>query len=135
MKRQRWSPSRVRRPFKHGKEELEMFVFFDYCKLRSGQHPAYDLAWHVPNEGKASIQRRASLKRAGLKKGVPDISVPYPNGKYGGLYIEMKVKPNKPSPEQLQLIEALNRVGNYAAVCWSAEDALVLLERYIAGKL
>ncbi|MGL5336153.1 MAG: VRR-NUC domain-containing protein [Enterovibrio sp.] len=122
------------RTYKHGREELEMFAFFDYCRLRMPHHPAYALAWHVPNENRSSIQRRASLARAGLKKGAPDITVPYPSGKYGGLYIEMKVKPNKPSPEQLALIAALNKAGNFACVCWNAEEAILTLETYLALK-
>jgi hypothetical protein len=126
---------KVRKPFKHGPEELEMFAFFDACKLLSHVHPAYALAWHVPNERKASIKRRVSMARAGVKKGVPDITVPVPNKRYAGLYIEMKVKPNRPSPEQLELIEALKRAGNYALVCYSAEEALKVLQNYITNQI
>jgi hypothetical protein len=57
-----------------------------------------------------------------------------PRGKYAALYIEMKVKPNKPSPEQIQLIAELNAVGNYAVVCWSADEAIQTLLNYMAGK-
>lgn len=126
---------RQRKPFKHGPEELEMFAFFDACKMLSHVHPAYALAWHVPNERKASIRRRVSLARAGVKKGVPDITVPVPNKKYGGLYIEMKVKPNRPSPEQLNLIEQLKLAGNFALVCYSASDAIEVVKRYIQNQL
>lgn len=126
---------RQRAPFKHGPEELEMFAFFDACKLLAHVHPAYALAWHVPNERKASIRRRVSLARAGVKKGVPDITIPVPNKRYAGLYIEMKVKPNKPSPEQLDLIEQLKRAGNYALVCYSANEALDVLGKFIKNEL
>ena len=112
-----------------------MIAFFDYCRLLSHRHPAYHLAWHVPNERKASVQRRVTMARAGVKKGVPDISVPVPNKTHHGLYIELKIKPNKPSPEQLKIIDELNKVGNYACVCWSAEEAIATLEAYLADKL
>ena len=124
-----------RQPFKHGPEELEMFAFFDACKVLAHVHPAYALAWHVPNERKASIRRRVSMARAGVKKGVPDITIPVPNKHHAGLYIEMKVKPNKPSPEQLELIAALKKAGNYALVCYSAEEALGVLGRYIKNEI
>jgi len=75
------------------------------------------------------------MARAGVKKGVPDISVPVPNKTHHGLYIELKIKPNKPSPEQLKIIDELNKVGNYACVCWSAEEAIATLEAYLADKL
>jgi len=128
------STGKFRRPFRHGPEELEMIAFFDYCRAMAHLAPEFALAFHVPNESKSSIPRRKTLKRAGLKKGVPDICVPVPRGKYAALYIEMKVKPNKPSPEQIQLIAELNAVGNYAVVCWSADEAIQTLLNYMAGK-
>ena len=121
--------------FKHGPEELEMFAFFDYCRYMESQNPAYALAFHFPNEGKASIPRRVALQRAGLKKGIPDIVVPVANVKYSGLYIEMKIKPNKPSPEQIILLKQLNAVGNYAVLCWSAQDAIEIINKYVSNKL
>jgi len=99
------------------------------------QHPAYRLAFHVPNERRASIPRRVALKRAGVRKGIPDIVVPVPNDKYGALYIEMKVKPNKASPEQMAIIRHLNAMGNYAVLCWSASEAIEILQKYLANKL
>jgi hypothetical protein len=121
--------------FKHGPEELEMFAFFDFCRIMESQHPAYGMAFHVPNERKASIQRRVALKRAGVRKGIPDIVVPVPNDKYASLYIEMKVKPNKASPEQMAVLRHLNAVGNYAVLCWSANDAIEIVKKYLANKL
>lgn len=127
--------AKFRKTFRHGPEELQMFAFFDYCRAKAAHDPGYALAFHIPNESKASIPRRQSLKRAGLKKGVPDICVPVSSGEFHALYIEMKVKPNRPSPEQIQLIDELNKVGNYACLCWSAEEAIDILDLYLAGKI
>jgi hypothetical protein len=99
------------------------------------QNPAYALAFHVPNERRASIPRRVALKRAGVRKGIPDIVVPVSNDKYSGLYIEMKVKPNKASPEQMAILRQLNSVGNYAVLCWSAQDAIEIINKYVSNKL
>lgn len=123
-----------KRTFRHGPEEAQMITFFDYCRANSFRHAAFSLAFHVPNERKASIARRITLKRAGVKKGVPDICVPHPCGPYAALFIEMKVKPNRPSPEQLALIDELNAAGNYAVLCWSATDAIAVIEEYIANR-
>ena len=112
-----------------------MFAFFDYCRCMESQSPAYALAFHVPNERRASIPRRVALKRAGVRKGIPDIVVPVSNDKYSGLYIEMKVKPNKASPEQMAILRQLNSVGNYAVHCWSAQDAIEIINKYVANKL
>ena len=110
-------------------------MFFDYCNCMIRQHPAYSVAYHIPNEGRCSVQRRVALKRAGLRKGMPDICVPVGCGKYHALYIEMKIKPNKPSPEQLEIIKLLNANGNYACICWSGDEAVKVLQNYIAEKL
>lgn len=126
----RFTKPRQRRP-----EEEQQTLFFDYCRAKSHAHPAYAMAFAIPNERKASIQRRIAMKRAGLTKGIPDICVPVANDKYNALFIEMKVKPNKPSPEQKEIMKALCSVGNYAVLCWSADEAIEILDKYIADKL
>lgn len=126
------------RKFRQGKEEAEQILFFDYCRIMQHSRPQvkhYTLAFHIPNERKCSIARRVAMKRAGVRRGVPDICVPLPNDKYHSLYIEMKVKPNKPSPEQHEYLKQLNAAGAYAAICWSGKEAIELLEKYIAQKL
>ena len=112
-----------------------MIAFFDYCRAMAHTDLCYALAFHIPNESKASIPRRQTLKRAGLRKGMPDICVPVPRGDFAALYIEMKVKPNKPSDEQIELITHLNFAGNYGQVCWSANEAIDVLDNYVAGAL
>jgi len=120
----------VRRP-----EEQEQTAFFDYCRAMAHSHNGYALAFAIPNERKASIQRRMAMKRAGLTKGIPDICVPVANDKFNALYIEMKVKPNKASPEQMDILRKLNAVGNYAVICWSADEAIEIITKYIQNKL
>lgn len=121
--------------FRHGPEELEMITFFDYARAVSHSHPAWRMAYHIPNERKASIQRRMTMARAGVKKGIPDICVPVANDKYHALYIEMKVKPNKPSDAQREVLKELAAVGNYTCICWSATEAIEMVEKYIKNKL
>lgn len=120
-----------------GPEEQQQTLFFDYCRemARVKDHPAYSLTFHIGNERKASIQRRMAMKRAGVRKGVPDICVPVANSKFNCLFIEMKVKPNKLSPEQAEFLRHLNACGNYAVVAWSGEEAIDILEKYINNRL
>ena len=57
----------------------------------------------------------------GLPKGFSDL-LAVRNGK--AYFIEVKVKPNKPSKEQLAFIETItNRYGCAAGVAYSVEDA------------
>ena len=59
----------------------------------------------------------------GLPKGHADI-VFYkpPNG--AAYFIECKVKPNKATPEQLAFIEKMQKIGCYAGVAYSVDEAL-----------
>lgn len=130
--------SRIVKPrpaYRQGAEEREQTLFFDYVRLKSLQDERLHTIYHIPNEGKASIQRRLALARAGLKKGIPDVCCPFPNAKHHALYIEMKVKPNKPSVAQKEMLEHLNKSGNLAVVCWSGSEAIQTLERYVADEI
>ena len=44
--------------------------------------------FHVPNEGKRSIFMHNKMKQMGLKAGVPDFIIEYPQAKL--IYIELK---------------------------------------------
>lgn len=121
--------------YKHGPEELEMFAFFDYVRLLELQDPRLKLCFHCPNERKSSIQRRMSMNKAGVRKGIPDIIFPVPNQRYSGLFIEMKVKPNRASVEQMAILKHLNELGAFAILCWSATEAINILDKYLQNQL
>ena len=87
--------------------------------------------YHIPNEGKRSAATGARMKQAGLKSGVPDVCLPTAHGGYIGLYIEMKIKPNKPTENQKQWLRALREAGHMVAVCYSWDEARKLIEDYL----
>lgn len=87
--------------------------------------------YHVPNEGKRSKAVGARLKQSGLKAGVPDVCLPVAHGPYIGLYIELKVKPNKPTDNQKRWLRALRSAGHCTAVCYGWEEAKNLIEDYL----
>ena len=111
-------------------EEQDMFVVFDWQRM----HPKLDrLIWHNCNEGKRSPVTGRRLKRAGLKRGVPDITCAIPAHGFHGFYIEMKVGSNKPSVEQKEMMRDLFSMGYKVMVCYSAEEAIRELRDYITG--
>ena len=71
-------------------EAQEQKALFAWAELSMGKYPELRWMYHITNEGKRSKAHGAELVRQGLKKGVPDICLPVPKGKYHGLYIEMK---------------------------------------------
>jgi hypothetical protein len=89
---------------------------------------------HVPNEGKHKVQYRVKQKRLGVKSGVPDILIfdsppKYPNIK--GLAIELKRKRGgKVSEEQEEWLDALEKRGWAAMVCYGVDGVLDALRFY-----
>ena len=114
------------------KEENEQIILFSWAAYAQERYPELKLMYHVPNEGKRSRLAGARLKEAGLKSGVPDVCLPTAHGGYIGLYIEMKVKPNKPTENQKQWLRALRCAGHLTTVCYSFEEAKKLIEDYIS---
>ena len=99
-------------------EAQEQEALFCWARLSIAKYPELALMYHIPNEGKRSVVNGAALKRQGLKKGVPDICLPVPRGKYHGMYIEMKRIDGKPTAEQKDFINELAKQG-YA--CYVAD--------------
>lgn len=87
--------------------------------------------YHIPNEGKRSKATGGRLKAQGLKSGVPDVCLPTAHGGYIGLYIEMKVKPNRPTENQKKWLRTLRAVGHLTAVAYDWEEAKNLIEDYL----
>lgn len=88
--------------------------------------------WHNPNEGKRSYYTGKTLVRAGLRKGVPDLTIPRARGKYHGLYIEMKYGRNKLTAEQEHWLADLSRNGYAVKVAYSAEEAIQAIKKYMS---
>lgn len=78
----------------------------------------------------------ANLKKAGLKKGVPDLCLPVARGHYNALYIEMKKNRNcRPSADQIEWQIGLNAEGNRAVVCYSADEAIQTIKDYLNERI
>ena len=110
-------------------ERDEQIALFDWAQYRTDLR----LLHHIPNEGRRSIQYAMSLKRQGMKPGVPDICLPVARGKYHGLYIELKVKGGRLSPEQREWQRDLLEEGYCAAVCYGFEQAKQTIDWYMKG--
>lgn len=89
------------------------------------------MMFHIPNGGQRAITTAKRLKAEGVKAGVPDICLPVPKGKYHGLFIEMKVKGNKPTENQELWLAALKEQGYYTAVCFGLESAIDVILNYL----
>lgn len=114
-------------------EISEQQAVIEWCRWNTGRYPELRAIYHIPNEGKRSRLNGAILKAAGLRKGVPDLCLPCARGGYHALYIEMKKdSKSKPTKDQLEWIDLLYSLGNYATVCYSADDAINVIKGYLS---
>lgn len=105
-------------------EHDEQAAVVAYCELMG--YPVYA----VPNAGKRSPAAARHMREEGLRPGVPDLCVPMARGPYHSLYIEMKHGKGKPTEEQVEWIHRLRGEGMCAYVCYGAESAIALIDRY-----
>jgi len=107
-------------------EHDEQVAVIEYCDLKG--YPVF----HIPNEAKRSPATAARLRAEGMRPGVPDLCIPVARGDYHSLYIEMKADGGKPSEEQSRWIWRLRDEGMCAYVCYGADNAIALIDRYMA---
>lgn len=107
---------------------IQFFKWLFYTHKR-----AYEVGYHISNEGKRSLFSRA--KAQGIKKGMLDIHIPIANKNHIGLFIELKIKPNKPTKEQLDMMIKLTKEGHECHVCYTLEDAIEVTDLYMRTAL
>lgn len=108
-------------------EHEEQVKVIAFCR----QYPLLANVFAIPNGGKRSMVAAMNAKAEGLTPGVPDLFVPFPNGQYHGLFIEMKrLKGGVLSLEQKVMIARLNSAGYLAVVCKGHLEAIDVLCKY-----
>lgn len=113
-------------------EHDEQAVLFSWAAMAQGEHPELAMLFAVPNGGQRHPAVAAQLKAEGVRAGVPDVFLAVPRGRFHGLAIEMKVKPNKPTAQQLEWIALLRHYGYSAVVCFGAQDAINTVKAYLS---
>ncbi len=110
-----------------GEESTQQIILFDWIR-----HIGLDdIAFHVGNERKTTMQGGAILKRMGVKAGVSDVLLLRSNGRYHGLIIEMKANGGKLSLHQAKFLETMAKEGYLTKVCFSASDAIKTIQSYL----
>lgn len=116
------------------KESDEQISLFQWAKLVQAQYPELELLHAIGNGGKRNVREAARMKREGVKAGVSDVFLPVAKGEHHGLYIEMKVKGNKPSGPQEWWISKVTKQGYLAKICYGWIEAKEVIEWYLEGK-
>lgn len=89
---------------------------------------------HPMNEGKRSRFEQFLAQYLGMRAGIPDLMIfeprQGPDRFYTGLALEVKVKGNKPTPNQIEFMEDLRRKGWMVHVVYSLEEAVKVTREY-----
>ncbi len=85
-----------------------------------------------PNGGERNRVVATMLVAEGVKRGAPDLDLPWPRGQYIGLAIEMKKPGGRTSAEQVDWLDFLSRQGWCVAVCHTWLEAVQVLTAYVA---
>ena len=100
-------------------ETTEQIGLINWARANEEYVPELRLLHHIPNEG---IRTNGPvLKAAGMKTGVPDLSLPVPRRGFHGLYIEMKFGKGKTTKAQEEFMALLREQGYKTAVAYGAE--------------
>ena len=112
-------------------EAQEQKALIDWTKAMRSRYPELALLVHIPNEGQRSAITGAHLRQQGMKKGFPDLFLPVARHGKHGLFIEMKRRGGRVSPDQAWWLERLNDQGYAATVCYGWDEARKVIEHYL----
>jgi hypothetical protein len=124
-------------------EHEEQAAFFTLVLYKYNQDPRFAriLFFAVPNgawlAGKRPYAVMEKMKSEGFTPGVSDVLYLQPRGGYSYLAIEMKRgdKRNRKGgglrDDQIEFLKAVDMAGGMSAVCYSAEDALLIFDTYM----
>ena len=121
------------------REAADQRALFHWAFLNRVKYPALENIFAIPNGGSRNLIEAHNLKLGGVKSGVPDIFLAWPqNGSQwpnekgaSGLFIELKAARGRVSPEQAEWIKKLNSVGYKAVVCYGFESSAILICDYL----
>lgn len=90
-----------------------------------------ELIMHIPNGRNAGPRMGGFWKSQGVVSGYPDIMIFKPDNHGSPTAIELKVFPNKPSPEQLTLHDLLVGCGWSVHVCYGLGEVEAAISGYL----
>jgi len=111
-------------------EHQEQSALFSLLRCYHRKYPVLKNVFAIPNGGQRHPAVGAKLKREGVLAGVWDVFVCVPVDGYSGMWLEMKVHPNRLTKTQQSFKK---RVGNAYAweVCYSAIEAAHAIGEYL----
>lgn len=112
-------------------EHQEQVALFNWAAYFTEKCPALGMTLAIPNGGLRNKAVAGKMKAEGVKAGVPDIFLPVPMRVDPGLFIEMKIKPNRTTQNQERWLRKLSERGYLCLVCYSWREAAKEICEYL----
>ena len=112
-------------------EDTEQIQVMNWAHWYTKQYPELKWLHHIPNGGSRNRAEAVKLQQMGVKAGVADLFLPSPKGIYCGLYIELKYGDNRKTARQKEFLADMAANGYFAVTCYSADEAVRVLEEYV----
>lgn len=110
---------------KVGKETICQVQVCEWVKQKT------DLPFiHIANERVTSAPSGSLLKKMGVRAGVSDCFIPRANSTHHGLWIELKIPPNKPTDLQKKFLEDMKKEGYGTFVAYSSLEAIQIIKDF-----
>jgi len=107
---------------------------FEWADMMSVQKPELKLLNASLMGVHLSFKILNKYRKAGVKKGYPDIFLPVPKGIFHGLFIELKkVGGSAPTKEQTEWLNELVGWGYDCYCCKGSQAAISTIESYLNG--
>jgi VRR-NUC domain. len=111
----------------------EQLLHSSVCDYLDYKYP-HIFYFHPHNEGKRSNYERFLIKVMRLRPGLPDLFVPIPRKGITGMALEFKIKPNKLTKNQIEIINVLNSYNWNVNICYSFEQAKLYIDKYLVNE-
>lgn len=115
-------------------EELLHLACFDLIEKLTPQNPILNFMFHTPNGGLRHKVTAKKFKEMGVRKGVPDLLLPFSSGIFKGLMIEFKYGKNGLTLEQEEWIKKGKSEGWLVDVVKEVSVFDNMIRKFLSGK-
>ncbi len=112
-------------------EHDEQVCLMQWAALHEWMYPELELLFAIPNGGFRKMKTAITLKKEGVKSGVPDLFLPVSRGVWHGLFIEMKSSKGNMSGPQRYWQRILRQQSYKVEMCRGFESAKEVIIEYI----
>jgi hypothetical protein len=113
------------------REHQEQVAFFDWLDRDPTMKKVREVTFAIPNARRTSWFMGKTLKREGVRAGVPDVFMAWPSHGYYGMFIEHKASKGRLSPAQEKRIASFIEAGYKCVVSYSASQSIEATISYL----